>query len=98
MHFLSINSFNLYFLHKFFNFISKLDSCLFCVKSIKFIASPIKLHCLLISMAVSFLSPVNTHILIPQSINVFIVSGTPSCNLSSMAEQPQKIKSFSISE
>lgn len=36
-------------------------------------------------IAVSCLSPVKTQILIPASCNVWIVSGTPSCNLSSIA-------------
>ena len=43
------------------------------------------------------LSPVRTHILIPPSARFAMVSGTPSCSLSSMAVAPISIISCSIS-
>lgn len=48
-----------------------------------------------ISMAVSCLSPVRTHTLIFVSIKVAIVSGTRSCSLSSIAEDPTYSNLFS---
>ena len=47
-------------------------------------------------MAVSILSPVSTHTLIPASFINWIVSATLSCNLSSIAVEPINSKSFSI--
>ena len=41
-------------------------------------------------MAVSRLSPVNIHILIPARLSFSIASATPSCNLSSIAVAPSK--------
>ena len=41
-------------------------------------------------MAVSFLSPVSIHIMIPASLSACIVSGTPLCNLSSIPVAPKK--------
>ena len=49
-----------------------------------------------IFIAVSILSPVSTQIIIPAYLSVLIVSGTPSYNLSSIAELPTNIKSLSI--
>lgn len=43
------------------------------------------------------LSPVSTQILIPAHINRLIVCGTPSCNLSSMAVQPMRMRPCSTS-
>ena len=51
-------------------------------------SSCINLHDLPISIAVSYLSPVSTHTLMSASINLAMLSGTPSYNLSSIAEQP----------
>ena len=48
-----------------------------------------------IDFAVSFLSPVKTHNFIPASEKSFKVSFTLSCNSSSIAVTPNKIKSFS---
>lgn len=48
-------------------------------------------------IAVSILSPVNTQILIPALERVSIQDGTPSWSLSSIAVQPIKVRSFSIS-
>ena len=62
----------------------------------KFISSLSNLHDIPILMAVSCLSPVKTQILIPACCKVWIVSETPSCNLSSIAVAPSKNKSFSI--
>ena len=45
--------------------------------------------------AVSNLSPVKIHILIPAALNSLIVSGTLSCNLSSTTVPPIKVKLFS---
>lgn len=45
--------------------------------------------------AVSCLSPVNTQTFIPASTMWAIVSGTPCCNLSSIAVVPVKLKLFS---
>ena len=50
-----------------------------------------------ISIAVSLLSPVRTHSLIPAFLRLAIVSGTPSWSLSSIAVAPTMCKSFSIS-
>lgn len=47
-------------------------------------------------MAVSILSPVNTHTLIPASRNAAIVVSTFSYNLSSIAVTPNISKSYSI--
>jgi hypothetical protein len=46
-------------------------------------------------MAVSVLSPVNTHTLIPPFFKAMIALSTSSYNLSSMAVAPNKTKSFS---
>lgn len=46
--------------------------------------------------AVSILSPVKTHIIIPDSFRSAIVSGTPSYSLSSIAVEPISSNSFSI--
>jgi len=59
-------------------------------------SSYINLHDFPISMAVSYLSPVNTHILISASISLAIVSGTPSYSLSSMALLPTYVNPVSI--
>ena len=48
-----------------------------------------------IFIAVSTLSPVNTQIIIPVYRISLIVSGTPSCNLSSIAVEPTNIRSVS---
>mmetsp|Transcript_20503 Transcript_20503/g.56885 ORF Transcript_20503/g.56885 Transcript_20503/m.56885 type:complete len:361 (+) Transcript_20503:2615-3697(+) len=48
-----------------------------------------------ISMAVSRLSPVNTQSLIPALPSVAMVSGTPTCSLSSMAVAPTMCRSLS---
>jgi hypothetical protein len=48
-------------------------------------------------IAVSILSPVRTHSLMPALRMCLIASGTPSCNLSSIAVEPAISKSFSIS-
>mmetsp|Transcript_589 Transcript_589/g.1138 ORF Transcript_589/g.1138 Transcript_589/m.1138 type:complete len:273 (-) Transcript_589:1098-1916(-) len=48
-------------------------------------------------MAVSTLSPVKTHSLIPASARLDMVSATSSCNLSSIAVTPRICRSFSIS-
>ena len=66
------------------------------VKNIKNMLSFIKLLLFAISKDVSTLSPVNNHICILQAIKVLIVSGTPSCNLSSIADVPQNFTFFSI--
>mmetsp|Transcript_124610 Transcript_124610/g.311654 ORF Transcript_124610/g.311654 Transcript_124610/m.311654 type:complete len:315 (+) Transcript_124610:2032-2976(+) len=50
-----------------------------------------------IFLAVSSLSPVRTHRLIPASRSFSMVSGTPVCNLSSIAVTPTMSKSTSIS-
>jgi len=50
-----------------------------------------------ILIAVSTLSPVSTQILIPASFSLEIVSLTSSCSLSSIAVEPNKRKSLSIS-
>lgn len=47
-------------------------------------------------MAVSILSPVSTHTLMPAFFMNWIVSLTPSYNLSSMAVDPSNSKSYSI--
>jgi hypothetical protein len=47
-------------------------------------------------IAVSILSPVNTHTLMPASFIKAIVSATLSYNLSSIAVEPINSKSFSI--
>ena len=49
-----------------------------------------------IFIAVSILSPVRTHTLIPTSFMYLIVSATSSCNLSSMAVEPMSSRSPSI--
>jgi multisubunit Na+/H+ antiporter MnhG subunit len=49
-----------------------------------------------IFIAVSVLSPVNTHILIPASLKAAIVSSTSSYNLSSIAVDPISTKFDSI--
>ena len=49
-----------------------------------------------ILIAVSILSPVNTHSLMPAALINSITSATSSYNLSSMAVEPSKVKSFSI--
>uniref|UniRef100_A0A2P2MG51 Uncharacterized protein MANES_10G072200 n=1 Tax=Rhizophora mucronata TaxID=61149 RepID=A0A2P2MG51_RHIMU len=49
-----------------------------------------------IDMAVSCLSPVKTHTLIPAILRDSMASGTPSCSLSSMAEAPSILRLFSI--
>mmetsp|Transcript_18807 Transcript_18807/g.45094 ORF Transcript_18807/g.45094 Transcript_18807/m.45094 type:complete len:209 (-) Transcript_18807:187-813(-) len=46
-------------------------------------------------MAVSCLSPVSIHTLIPACVSAEIASGTPSCSLSSMAVAPSKMRFFS---
>ena len=48
-------------------------------------------------MAVSLLSPVRTQSLIPAFSKLAMVSGTPSCSLSSIAVAPTICRSFSIS-
>jgi hypothetical protein len=48
-------------------------------------------------MAVSILSPVSTHTLMPANLMKLIVSAKSSCNLSSIAVDPIKLNSFSIS-
>jgi len=48
-------------------------------------------------IAVSTLSPVSTHTFIPAFFISLIVAPTSSCNLSSIALQPAKVKSTSIS-
>mmetsp|Transcript_71799 Transcript_71799/g.226843 ORF Transcript_71799/g.226843 Transcript_71799/m.226843 type:complete len:223 (-) Transcript_71799:112-780(-) len=48
-------------------------------------------------MAVSLLSPVSTHSLMPARARTAMQSGTPSCSLSSMAVEPRRVRSFSIS-
>ena len=48
-------------------------------------------------MAVPVLSPVNTQTFILASFKLAIVSPTSSCNLSSIAVAPTRIKSYSIS-
>jgi hypothetical protein len=47
-------------------------------------------------IAVSCLSPVNTHTLMLAFLRAEMVSGTPSCNLSSIAVAPNNVMSFSI--
>mmetsp|Transcript_19224 Transcript_19224/g.55149 ORF Transcript_19224/g.55149 Transcript_19224/m.55149 type:complete len:233 (-) Transcript_19224:754-1452(-) len=47
--------------------------------------------------AVSNLSPVSTHRLMPAFLKLTIVSGTPSCNLSSIAVAPARSRFTSIS-
>jgi hypothetical protein len=47
-------------------------------------------------IAVSILSPVSTHILMPASLKAAIDSPTSSYNLSSIAVDPIKVNSFSI--
>lgn len=47
--------------------------------------------------AVSILSPVNIHTLMPAFLSISIVFGTPNCNLSSIAVAPKTIKFVSIS-
>ena len=47
-------------------------------------------------MAVSTLSPVSTHSLIPASASKAIVSGTPSCKRSSIAVPPISVRSLSM--
>jgi hypothetical protein len=47
-------------------------------------------------MAVSWRSPVSTQILMPACDSLTIVSGTPSCSLSSMPVAPNSTKFFSI--
>jgi hypothetical protein len=54
------------------------------------------LQLLPISIAVSYLSPVRTHTLIFAYITLSIVSETPSCNLSSIADEPKYTRSVSI--
>jgi len=53
-------------------------------------------HDIAILIAVSTLSPVNTHTLIPAFLNASIVVSTSSYNLSSIAVVPTNIKSYSI--
>ena len=48
-------------------------------------------------IAVSTLSPVKTHTLIPARFKSCIVFPTSTYNLSSMAVDPTKVKSYSIS-
>mmetsp|Transcript_704 Transcript_704/g.872 ORF Transcript_704/g.872 Transcript_704/m.872 type:complete len:335 (+) Transcript_704:106-1110(+) len=48
-------------------------------------------------MAVSILSPVSTHTLIPAAKRSWIAAGTPSCSLSSTAVLPTRSKSTSMS-
>mmetsp|Transcript_6534 Transcript_6534/g.12569 ORF Transcript_6534/g.12569 Transcript_6534/m.12569 type:complete len:233 (+) Transcript_6534:1692-2390(+) len=48
-------------------------------------------------MAVSTLSPVRTQILMPALARSAMQAGTPSCSLSSMAEAPRSLRSFSRS-
>ena len=48
-------------------------------------------------IAVSCLSPVIIKTLIPASVSISMVSGTPSWSLSSMAVMPSKFNSVSIS-
>lgn len=48
-----------------------------------------------IFIAVSTLSPVSTQTIIPVYRISLIVSGTPSCNLSSIAVEPTNIRSVS---
>ena len=50
-----------------------------------------------ILIAVSILSPVSTHILIPDCLRDFIVSATSSYSLSSMAVEPISSKFYSSS-
>jgi len=47
-------------------------------------------------IAVSILSPVSTHTLMPAYLAKWIVSGTSSCNLSSIAVEPISLKPTSI--
>mmetsp|Transcript_30247 Transcript_30247/g.64356 ORF Transcript_30247/g.64356 Transcript_30247/m.64356 type:complete len:217 (-) Transcript_30247:21-671(-) len=54
-------------------------------------------HALTISTAVSVLSPVRTQKRMPAALIVSMASGTPSCNLSSMALTPESIKECSSS-
>lgn len=71
-----------------------------CVDSLqitRFISGLIKRQEYPMLIAVSWRSPVRTQTLIPASIIVWIVSGTPSCNLSSIAVAPMRVKSLSIS-
>lgn len=55
-----------------------------------------KLHEKPILMAVSILSPVSTHSLIPALLMKEIVSATSSYSLSSIAVEPIRLKSYSI--
>lgn len=60
------------------------------------ISSSNKLHDMPIFIAVSILSPVNTHTFISAYFNRLIVFPTSSCNLSSMAVPPTISMSISI--
>ena len=57
-----------------------------------FMFSLMSLHELAMFSAVSILSPVSTHTFMLAFNNISIVSGTPSCNLSSMAVAPRRYK------
>lgn len=61
------------------------------------IFSEIRLQAYPMLMAVSCLSPVRTQMRIPACASCLIASGTPSCNLSSIAVQPSRRRSRSIS-
>jgi|LauGreDrversion4_2_1035121.scaffolds.fasta_scaffold52062_4 hypothetical protein len=65
------------------------------VRIITSISYWISLQLFPISIAVSYLSPVRTQMRIFVSIIFAIVSPTPSCSLSSIAEQPTKVKFYS---
>mmetsp|Transcript_10683 Transcript_10683/g.29683 ORF Transcript_10683/g.29683 Transcript_10683/m.29683 type:complete len:292 (-) Transcript_10683:1826-2701(-) len=61
-----------------------------------FVDSPKRLEDRAMSTAVSVLSPVNTHTRILASLRLWRVSGTPSCNLSSTAVTPTRVRLVSI--
>lgn len=65
--------------------------------TITFYPTEIKLQLKAILIAVSVLSPVKTHNLIPLSFINSIVLSTYSCNLSSIAVTPRMSSPFSIS-
>uniref|UniRef100_A0A2P2MIH6 Phospholipid-transporting ATPase n=2 Tax=Rhizophora mucronata TaxID=61149 RepID=A0A2P2MIH6_RHIMU len=66
------------------------------VMKICFISSLSRLHAYPIFTAVSILSPVKTHILIPACASLSMHSGTPFCSLSSTAVAPRRTSSLSI--
>mmetsp|Transcript_41884 Transcript_41884/g.105280 ORF Transcript_41884/g.105280 Transcript_41884/m.105280 type:complete len:248 (-) Transcript_41884:451-1194(-) len=67
-----------------------------CVAYAIVVVSEKSKHDFAMSTAVSVLSPVRTQSLIPMSFTVRMVSGTPSCNLSSTAVMPMNFKFVSM--